>query len=313
VNKSEPESVGSQKQDDISPLLPFLRWAGGKRKLAALIVDAFPLDFANSSGGYFEPFVGGGAVMLHLGTLGLSNYIPGNRLHINDMNPDLVITYTVIRDSLPELVHHLSQMAVDTSKERYLKIRAKTPADAAERAARFIYLNKTCFNGLWRVNNKGEFNVPWGQIKNPKILDATNLKSIADRLQGSEITHTSYDQAVAKAKAGDLVYFDPPYIPLTSSSNFSKYAKADFALEDHEKLAETIAILTSKSVRVLLSNSDTEMSRQIFGKVMEIRQISASRMIAANSNSRGNVMEILGANFPVPPNSRLAKLPLINL
>lgn len=312
MNKSDPESLSSQNLNDLSPLLPFLRWAGGKRKLASLIVDAFPDDFPNGSGSYFEPFVGGGAVMLHLGTLGLPSYIPGNRLRINDMNPDLIVTYRVIRDSLPELVHHLSQMAADTSKERYLKVRAKIPTDDAERAARFIYLNKTCFNGLWRVNNKGEFNVPWGQIKNPKILDASNLSSISNRLQGSEITHTTYDEAVLKAKAGDMVYFDPPYIPLTSSASFSKYAKADFSLRDHEKLAETIHYLTAKSVRVLLSNSDTDASRLIFGKVMQIRQISASRMIAAKSKSRGNVMELLGSNYPLPVGSQLRKINPIN-
>lgn len=279
-------------------MLPFLRWAGGKRKLAELITDCLPTNtFLDSSINFYEPFVGGGAIMLHLGDAGSEHYIPGNRIHINDMNPDLVITYQIIQRDVENLIIQLDNLSKDLSKEAYLKIRAVVPDDPVERAARFIYLNKTGFNGLWRVNNKGLYNVPWGQLKNPTIYAKQNLLECSGRLIGAEITHLNFSDALAQTKAGDMVYFDPPYIPLTASSSFSKYAKNDFSLENQIELKNNIMDLTSRKVNVILSNSDTPETRKIFGECLNLYQIDAARAISAKASSRGKVKEILGYNY----------------
>ena len=289
-------------------MLPFLRWAGGKRKLAPIISSAIPASFFSSDKNYIEPFVGGGAIMLHLGDVESQLFLPGKRLYINDLNPDLVITYQTIRDDVESLIEKLDELSRDLSKENYLRIRAEVPEINIERAARFIYLNKTSFNGLWRVNSRGLYNVPWGQLKNPTIFNPMNLRAVAGRLTDSRITHQDYRTALSEAKKGDLVYLDPPYIPISVSANFSKYAKEDFNLDDQKELAATINELSEKGVRVILSNSDTELSREIFAPVLNLKQISVSRLIAAKSGSRGHVMEILGTNFDIEKGTELSNL-----
>ncbi len=281
-------------------LLPFLRWAGGKRKLADLITDSFPHDFWNSNSRFFEPFVGGGAVMLYLGDQNQKKYIPGARLSINDMNPDLICTYETIQNNVENLILELQNLATDSSKDKYLEIRSQHELEGIPRAARFIYLNKTGFNGLWRVNAKGQYNVPWGQLRNPTIFDANQLRQVSERLNGAEITHLNFSNAVSQTKSGDVVYFDPPYIPLSNTASFSQYAVADFGINEQKKLAKTIEGLNSKSVNVVLSNSDTELSREIFGKVLNLYQIDASRAIAAKAASRGTVKEIIGLTHLIP-------------
>ena len=150
---------------------PFLRWAGGKRRLTNLLIDSIPESFDPKSDCYFEPFIGGGALVFALGDKTHELYIPGKNLYLNDSNPDLIVTYQVVRSEVDSLIKKLSRLAQDTSKSAYEKIRSSSPEDEIGRAARFIYLNKTCFNGLWRVNSKGVFNVPWGKLKNPLIFD----------------------------------------------------------------------------------------------------------------------------------------------
>jgi DNA adenine methylase len=281
-------------------MLPFLRWAGGKRKLAQLLTDSFPENFWTSESNYFEPFVGGGAVMLHLGNPENKKYVPGARLKINDMNPDLICTYESIKNDVESLISFLENLSKDLSKERYLEVRAQHTLTGVARAARFIYLNKTGFNGLWRVNGKGEYNVPWGQLRNPTIFDPNVLREISNRLQDASISNLDYAHAVNSTKSGDVVYFDPPYIPISDSANFSKYAKADFGTSEQEQLAETIATLKSNSVHVVLSNSDTPLSRAIFGGTLNLYQIEAARAIAAKASSRGTVKEIVGTSYVIP-------------
>jgi DNA adenine methylase len=281
-------------------MLPFLRWAGGKRKLAELISDCFPATFWDSNHKFYEPFVGGGAIMLHLGDEDSSKYVPGSRLAINDMNPDLICTYKVIRDDVEMLIAELEKLSGNFSKQRYLEIRAQHDLEGVARAARFVYLNKTGFNGLWRVNSKGLYNVPWGQLKNPSLFDRELLVKVSKRLRDSSISHSNFEESVESAKSGDLVYFDPPYIPLNDSSSFSQYAKADFGIKEQYQLSETIALLKSKSVNVILSNSDTEQSRLIFGTHLNLYQIDAARAIAAKASSRGSVKEIIGTTGLIP-------------
>jgi DNA adenine methylase len=295
-------------------LRPFLRWAGGKRKLAELITGCIPQQVtSNPDFHLYEPFVGGGAVMLHLGAEENSIYVPGSRLHINDMNPDLVMAYVAIQNQVPELMGLLDVLSRDLSKDAYLRIRAEIPNTDLERAARFIYLNKTGFNGLWRVNSKGLYNVPWGQLKSPTLYDRDNLFEISERIQGAEITHTDYRTALKEVKQGDLVYLDPPYIPLNLSSSFSKYAKDDFTIENQRELSAQISDLSQRSASVILSNSDTPETREIFGSSMHLFQIDAARAISAKASSRGTVKEIIAVNFELDLSHKALQNKIIRL
>lgn len=291
---------------------PFLRWAGGKRKLVDSLIRSFPGAFANSKNDFYEPFVGGGALMLALGDKSLPVFVPGNRLKINDSNPDLIATYITIRDDVQALINKLEILSRDVSKKAFLRVRADQPRNYVSKAARFIYLNKTCFNGLWRVNNKGEFNVPWGKLKNPKIIDCENLWAVHTRLQGARISTGPYQSALESAKKSDLVYLDPPYIPLSTSSSFSKYAKEDFGILDQYALAGVIDGLTARGVHVILSNSDTPLTRKIFGDSLALHQIAVQRTISAKASSRKPVYEVIGTNFPTVSSSHLHNLKIVS-
>lgn len=291
---------------------PLLRWAGGKRRLTNLLIQAFPPDFDPKVNRYFEPFIGGGALMFATGNKYADLYIPGKNIFINDSNPDLVIVYRVIKNQLPELIKELKKLSRDLSKEEFERIRSSKPTTNVTRAARFIYLNKTCFNGLWRVNSSGQFNVPWGKLKNPLIFDPANLEACRKRLIGSKIVTGGFSEAVQSAKKNDLVYFDPPYLPLSPSASFSQYAKDNFGVPDHEELAETIARLKKKGVHVILSNSDTPETRRIFGKTLTLRQIMMNRSISASAHSRTPVNEILGTSFAIKKGSEISKLKVIS-
>jgi len=291
---------------------PFLRWAGGKRKLTELLTDSIPRSFDFQKGRYFEPFVGGGAFMFALGNKNSETFIPGKNIFINDTNPDLIASYRVIKTDIYKLIERLHRYSIDTSKSAFDRMRNLEPRDDISRAARFIYLNKTCFNGLWRVNSNGEFNVPWGKLKSPAIFDEQNLLACSSRIKGSHITGKDFATVVEKCSSGDLVYFDPPYLPLSASSSFSKYAKADFTYQDHEKLADTIRDLTAKGVYVILSNSDTELGRELFRRVLALHQVPMNRSISASGSSRKPVMEILGTNFVIYPEARLSKFEELN-
>jgi len=295
-----------------TPLKPFLRWAGGKRRLAELIISAMPENFNSNKNRYFEPFLGGGAIVFALGDTSRELYVPGRNLYLNDTNPDLIITYKVLKSDVYSLIRTLHKLSRDTSKEAYEKIRASNPRHDVSRAARFIYLNKTCFNGLWRVNSNGDFNVPWGKLKKPNIFEEENLISCSKRLKGSHLTKGGFTKALEKASKGDLIYLDPPYIALTASANFSKYSKDDFSIKDHERLAELISDLKSRGVHIILSNSDTPLSRDIFGRALTLRQVSVNRSISAKGTSRKPVMELIGTSFPVPSTSQLSRCRKIN-
>jgi DNA adenine methylase len=290
---------------------PFLRWAGGKRKLAPIIEELFPNNFKGTKNFFYEPFVGGGALTFYLGNRNLKNFVSGKNLVINDVNPDLIATYQTIRDGVEDLISELKKLSKDLSRDAFEEMRRYKPKSNVNKAARFIYLNKTCFNGLWRVNGKGDFNVPWGKLKNPKIFDANELREVSMRLQGSRIRNVNFATAVEDASKGDLVYFDPPYIPLSNSSSFSKYAKDDFGIMDHFALSGVIQGLTSKGVNVILSNSDTHTTREIYGSILDLRQINVQRSISASSSSRVVVKEILGVNFPVSKQYKFSKLKVV--
>lgn len=291
---------------------PFLRWAGGKRKLAGYIANSFPTKLDYGSAHYFEPFLGGGALAFFIGQKGSSHYIPGSRIHLSDTNPDLISAYQVIRDEPLELMKVLTRLGKNTDRESFEKVRASQPTSRIEIAARFIYLNKTCFNGLWRVNSKGEFNVPWGKLQNPTIFDESVLMANSIRLRGAKIAKRDFLSQLNSAQKGDLAYLDPPYLPLSSSASFSKYSKLDFGISDHEKLAECINSLTKRGVFVVLSNSDTSDTRRIFGESMKLYQISVGRSISAKSESRKRVNEVIATNYEVDSVSDVGLLKKIN-
>jgi DNA adenine methylase len=288
---------------------PFLRWAGGKRKLVPTIVPSFPKSFNPEKNRFYEPFVGGGAVMFALGDPLGGLYVPGKRLVINDVNPDLICAYTVIRDDVESLIAQLRRMSKKTAIGDFEKVKKSRPTSDVLRAARFIYLNKTCFNGLWRVNSRGEFNVPYGHIAKPLICDEELLRSCSKRLTGAQIRLSSYVSAVNDAKEGDVVYLDPPYLPLSPSSSFSKYAKDDFLQLDHYAMAGVIRGLSERGVYVMLSNSDAPLTRQIFGGLLELRGLDVTRSISAGAAGRVKVGEVLGVNYK--PAGPVANLPLL--
>ena len=302
----------SPMEPPVSGPTPFLRWAGGKRRLAETIVSSFPKSFDSTINNFFEPFVGGGALSLHLGNKSSEQYVPGKRLYINDLNPDLITTYKVIKEEPDKLMRRLNFLAKELSREEFDRIRALRPSKPVEIAARFIYLNKTCFNGLWRVNSKGEFNVPWGKLKSPLIYNKSNIQMVSERLQGATITNIGYASALSATTKGDLVYLDPPYIPLNPTSSFSKYAKEDFGTLDQYALAGVIDGLTARGVHVILSNSDTSLTRKIFGDSLTLHQMSVTRSISANSSSRMKVQELIGVNFEVSTRSLMNRLRVVS-
>lgn len=280
--------------------------------MADVLIASFPKDFNPQASAFYEPFVGGGALMIRLGDLSSPFYVDGKHLYINDINPDLVITYQAIQKSPQKLMNELDRIAQKKNQKEFLMIRSWQPTTKIEKAARFIYLNKTCFNGLWRVNSSGQFNVPYGKLKNPLIYDRHNILAISNRLKGATITNLPFAQAVDSAVSGDLIYFDPPYIPLNESSSFAQYAKDGFGMMDQFALAGVIEGLTNRGVRVILSNSDTPATREVFGSILKLHQISAPRSISAKASSRGVVNELIGVNFEVAKKSELRSLKVVS-
>jgi DNA adenine methylase len=284
---------------------PFLRWAGGKRQLLPVLIPTLPADFDLTKNRFFEPFTGGGAFQFalsgHNTAAGL--FTPrkkkGLPIVLNDANQDLVATYRVIRDDVEGLIVELRRMAKDISEKRYYAVRDAQPTTELGQAARTIYLNRLGFNGLYRVNASGKFNVPYGKLTNPTVCDEDLLRACSAWLRHAEVRSGSYASAVADAKAGDVVYLDPPYIPLTPTASFSRYAKDDFREMDQWGLAGVIKGLADRGVRVMFSNSNTELTRKIFGADLDLYAVNASRSIGANAASRATVEEVLGVNYPL--------------
>jgi DNA adenine methylase len=277
---------------------PFLRWAGGKRQLLPVIHASLPKDFSPTEHRFFEPFLGGGAMMFSLHNL-FGNPPSQGRIIVNDINPDLVNVYLTLKNDCESLVMLLRELSQKKSEKSYYKIRSWAPQLPVERAARMIYLNRTCFNGLYRVNRSGDFNVPWGKLKNPKICDAELLHAVSEWLRTVEIRNSGFAASVEDAREGDLVYLDPPYLPLSPTSKFSRYSVDDFLALDHYALAGVIQGLSARGVRVVLSNSNTPLTVAIYRSVVNLRKLNVTRSISAKTSSRGTVEEVLGLNYPV--------------
>jgi DNA adenine methylase len=267
---------------------PVLKWAGGKRQLLQQILPIVERCFPERIEKYYEPFAGGAAVFF---ALFVRNKF--ERARLSDMNADLIRVYSALRDDAESVIAELEKLkALGFSKETYYKVREKRPSKDAARAARLIYLNRTGYNGLYRVNSSGEFNVPYGAYKNPRILDQPRLLAAAEALQGVELAVEDFESSCQNAKRGDFVYFDPPYVPVSKTASFAAYHSVAFTSAEHARLAETFARLSERGVKALLSNSDTPETRELY-RAFDTRTVQATRAINSNASRRGSVPELL--------------------
>ena len=264
---------------------PILKWAGGKQAIAHRLVRFFPANFDR----YFEPFVGGGSVLFELR--------PGRAI-IGDANDWLLDTYEAVREDSGRVAAMLDGMS--NTKDEYMKIRRILPdtLPLVERASHLIYLNKTCFRGLFRVNRQGQFNVPYGQY-NRRYYDPANLRAVADTLQSVEIRRGDFELCLHDVTARDFVYMDPPYFKLGGYSDFNRYTKDQFRANDQIRLAALCRELDSRGVRWAMSNSDTEFIRQLF-EGYNLIVTDNRREINLNPRNR-NITELLVTNYPLTP------------
>lgn len=290
-----PDYLGEASRIIAEKPKPFVKWVGGKRQLLKQFRDMGlypPEHFDPIKNTYFEPFVGGGAVFFDL--------LP-QRACLSDMNAELVATYNVIKDDVEKLIKSLKKHEHD--KEYFLKIRAQKidRLSPLQIASRFIFLNRTCFNGMYRVNSTGGFNVPFGKYENPLICDEINLRKVSKSLQNVTISHQDYKETIKNAKKGDFVYFDPPYHPLTKTSSFTSYTKENFGEKDQVNLRDTFLELHKRGCYVMLSNSNADFINEIYGELknhgIKLHKVEAGRAINSDASKRGKIAEVLVTNY----------------
>ncbi len=272
---------------------PFVKWAGGKRQLITSLEGHLPKKF----GTYFEPFLGGGALLFHL-----LNQSPNLKCNISDLNSDLILAYITIRDKVEQLVESLERHSGKYSadqREYYYSVRESAPKNQIEKVSRLLFLNKTCFNGLYRVNSKGQFNVPLGRYTNPSIVNKENLISVSKILQSKNIAIRcqDFEAILDEAKKDDFVYFDPPYQPVSKTANFTSYTKCEFTYGDLKRLANVCQKLDKKDCKILLSNSNTKEVKKLFSSRWKVVEILANRAINSNSKKRTGHSELLIKNY----------------
>ena len=279
---------------------PFVKWAGGKRQILPKLISLIPDVF----GDYYEPFAGGAALFYALAPVKQSTPYPGTPPRatshprpwavLNDTNDLLMNTYQVIQRQVELVIRELGKFKYDD--KLYYDVRAKFPyGSPVARAAQMLYLSRVCWNGLWRVNLKGKFNVPIGKYTNPTICDADNLRAVSRVLSQATLLCEDFESVVARAKRGDFVYFDPPYVPVDDNSDFTTYTKGGFGLDDHKRLRNVALALKKRGVNVLLSNSDVPAVRELYARGgFKITAIQAKRSINSKAARRGtSVGELL--------------------
>ncbi len=292
---------------------PFVKWAGGKGSLIPQLNNFYPYELRNGIiETYIEPFVGGGAVLIDI----LQKYNV-EQAYAFDINIDLINCYNVIKNNVEELIEILEQMETEyldleqeerkeyfyNKRDEYNNYSLKEKEQNVQRAAQFIYLNRTCFNGLYRVNKAGKFNVPVGNYRNPTICDSDNLIDLSRLIQNVEFIYGDYKKSMEYVTENTFVYFDPPYRPLNVTSAFTSYTKEDFNDENQIELAQFYRELDERNAKLMLSNSNpknTNKEDHFFDNIYQgfnIDEIYASRMINANSNGRGKISEILVTNY----------------
>lgn len=267
---------------------PFLKWAGGKWAIAPRIAALLPKDRRERV--YREPFLGGGAMFF---------YLEPEQAHLSDAVSDLINTYEVVRSHVEPLITRLVALRKTHTVEQYYAVRARfneeKDAPKIERAAWLIYLNKTCFNGLFRTNKSGEFNVPAGRFKNPGIVDPAKLRLAAAMLARADLACEPFKHLVNVAQPGDLIYLDPPYVPISRTASFSAYSEGSFSDADHAELARVYRELDAKGCLLALSNSDTKLVRDLYAG-FDMTPIIAPRAISSKASTRGEVSELLIRN-----------------
>lgn len=274
-----------------SNLQPFTKWTGGKRQLLPIIKSLMPDNYNN----YFEPFVGGGALFFDLSP---------NKAVINDFNNELINCYRQIKKYPQKLIELLTKHQENNSKEYYLKLRSADRDNRidkmtnVERAARIMYMLRVDFNGLYRVNSKNQFNVPYGRYKNPKIVDSDLILSISQYLNSNNIKILTgdFEKAIQDVAVGDFVYFDPPYIPLSETSAFTSYTHEDFTYEDQVRLRDCFKKLDEKGAFLMLSNSSSPLVEELY-KDFNIHKVEVTRTNGAKTSSRGRISEIIVTNY----------------
>jgi DNA adenine methylase len=267
-----------------------VKWAGGKSRLVSSILERLPATIET----YHEPFVGGGAVFFALASQQRFRHAV-----LCDVNAELVDVYRGVKGDVKSVVALLSEYRTRHSLETYYETRQIDPntLSLTERAARLIYLNKTGYNGLYRVNRSGQFNVPFGRYKNPAICDEERLRAAARALKGVTIRVSDFETTCEQAKPGDAVYFDPPYVPLSKTASFTAYHSDVFGPDEHRRLASTFKRLSRHRVAAVLSNSDTEFTRELYDRrPFFFETVLMGRSINSKSTARGNVAEILVSN-----------------
>ena len=272
-----------------SKIAPFLKWVGGKRQLIAAITDLLPDNIDT----YYEPFIGGGALLFHL---------KPKKAVINDFNGELINVYKVIKEDVDSLLTDLQTHKNESEYFYDLRIKDRQAGfekwTAVKKASRVIYLNKTCFNGLYRVNRSGEFNAPFGRYKNPNIVNETTLRAVSQYLNDNDIQihNEDFETVLKKVKKGAFVYFDPPYDPVSKSANFTGYVQGGFGEADQIRLRDLCVKLNKKGIRFLLSNAATSFIKDLY-KDFDIQYVKAIRSINSNGKKRGGVDEVLIRNY----------------
>lgn|SRR5699024_395782 len=274
-------------------LYPFTKWVGGKRQLLPVIKELLPREFNT----YYEPFIGGGALFFELAP---------KKAVINDFNEDLINSYESIRDNVEELILLLKSHKIYNSKEYYYEVRAVDRDERikvmspVERSARILYMLRVNFNGLYRLNSKGQFNTPYGRYKNPKIVDETNLRNISKYLNTNNITilKGDFEASVRTVEKGDFVYFDPPYQPISETSAFTNYTADGFGLKEQERLRDVFVELDKRGAYVMLSNSDSPLIHELYKDYQSTTHIvPANRMINSKGTGRGKINELIITNY----------------
>ena len=269
---------------------PFVKWVGGKRQL----IDEIEPFLTKKITTYCEPFVGGGAVLF---------FLQPKKAIINDKNADLMIVYEVIKDQVEDLISDLRKH--ENTQEYFYALRdidrdkkVYNGLTKLEKASRLIYLNKTCYNGLFRVNQAGEFNAPFGNYKNPNIVNEPTLRAVSKFLQNNDIKimSTDFEEVLSKLNKGTFVYLDPPYDPMSDTSSFTGYNKGGFDKDEQIRLKESCDRLTKKGIKFMLSNSATDFIKDLY-KEYEIKIVKAKRLINADSSKRGEIEEVIIRNY----------------
>jgi len=278
--------LGKRLNGNHKPPEPFIKWAGGKNQM----LDQYSAFFPPKYNKYIEPFIGGGAVFFHL---------KPSKAVLSDLNKDLMNCYAIIKNNTRKLIEVLKQYQTRHSKEFFTDLREQYNTNLLsriEKAAAFIYLNKTGFNGLYRVNSKGKFNVPFGDYKNPSVFDEANLLAVSKLLKNAELYTMTFEKVLDYAEPSDFIYFDPPYYPLNGTSKFTNYTKDNFLEKEQESLAEVFHALDKRGCRVMLSNSDTNFIKKLY-KDYRIEPVKANRFINCDGAKRGAITELVILNY----------------